>query len=123
VSTLVDTNIIIDYLKRRREALAFVEGLQGKPAVSVVSVMELYTGALSRGEEARIEALLAGCKLLPVSLAIARTAGQHAKHYRRSHGLDDLDALIAATAEHHRLALATRNVKHFPMFAKLKAPY
>jgi predicted nucleic acid-binding protein len=123
VNTLVDTNIIIDHLKRRRDAMAFIEGLQGKPAVSVVSVMELYTGALSRAEEARIEGLLAGCKLLSVSLAIARTAGQHAKHYRRSHGLDDLDALIAATAEHHGLALATCNVKHFPMFPKLKAPY
>jgi predicted nucleic acid-binding protein len=123
VSTLVDTNVIIDFLKRRSEAIAFINTLRGKPAVSVASVMELYSWALSRTEETKIERLLAGSQLLPVSTEIARAAGQHVKHYRRSHGLDDLDALIAATAEHHGLALATRNVKHFPMFPKLKAPY
>ena len=31
--------------------------------------------------------------------------------------------LIAATAEHHGLDLATLNVKHFPMFKRLKAAY
>jgi predicted nucleic acid-binding protein len=40
-----------------------------------------------------------------------------------SHGLDDVDAIIAATAEHHGLRLATLNVKHFPMFPKLKRAY
>ncbi len=40
-----------------------------------------------------------------------------------SHGLDDIDALIAATAEHHGLRLATLNVKHFPMFPKLRRAY
>ena len=30
---------------------------------------------------------------------------------------------VAATAEHHGLELATLNVKHFPMFKRLKAAY
>ena len=34
-----------------------------------------------------------------------------------------MDAIIAATAEHHGLRLATLNVKHFPMFPKLKRAY
>ena len=45
------------------------------------------------------------------------------KHYQRSHGLEFPDALIAATAEHHGLTLATLNVKHFPMFRNLKPAY
>lgn len=45
------------------------------------------------------------------------------KNFARSNGLDDLDALIAATTEHHRLELATPNVRHFPMFKRLKAAY
>jgi predicted nucleic acid-binding protein len=123
VSTLVDTNVIVDFLRHRREALAFIDTLRGKPAISVVSVMELYAGASSRKEETRIERLLAGSSVLSVSIEIARAAGQHIKHYRVSHGLDDLDALIAATAEHYGLALATLNVKHFPMFPRLRSPY
>lgn len=45
------------------------------------------------------------------------------KHYRASHGLVDVHALTAATAEHHRLKLATLNVKHCPMLKGLKRAY
>ena len=54
---------------------------------------------------------------------IASRAGVFVRHYQASYGLDDIDALIAATAEHHDVKLATLNVKHFPMFAKLRRPY
>ena len=40
-----------------------------------------------------------------------------------SHGIDIPDAIIAATAEHHGLRLATLNTKHFPMFPKIKRAY
>ncbi len=50
-------------------------------------------------------------------------AGVFLRLYRSSHGLDMPDALIAATAEHHGLQLATLNVKRFPMFPKLKPAY
>jgi predicted nucleic acid-binding protein len=85
--------------------------------------MELYRGARSRLEEARIEGLFASARLLPVTIDIAQAAGRLAKHFQKSHGLDDLDALIAATAEHHGLKLATLNTKHFPMFPKLRRAY
>ena len=45
------------------------------------------------------------------------------RHFHKSHGIDIPDALIAATAEHHELRLATLNVKHFPMFPKLRRAY
>jgi predicted nucleic acid-binding protein len=70
-----------------------------------------------------IEAALGNVRLLPVTSDIARRAGEWLKHYRCSHGVDDSDSIIAATAEHHRLPLATLNLKHFPMFPKLKAAY
>ena len=123
MSKLVDTNIIIDYLRQRPEALSLVANMASKPHVSVASVCELYAGAGSRREEDRIALLLQASKIMPVTLEIARRGGQFMKHYGPSHGLDDLDALIAATAEQHGLALVTLNLKHFPMFPKLKAPY
>jgi predicted nucleic acid-binding protein len=33
------------------------------------------------------------------------------RHFAPSHGLDNMDAIIAATAEHHQLKLAAPNVK------------
>ena len=123
MSVLVDTNIIIDYLRQHAAALALIDGMSGKPAISVASVAELYAGAATKREERRIERILLGARVLPITLDIARAAGQHMKHYAPSHGLDDLDALIAATAEHHGLALATLNVRHFPMFKQLKPAY
>jgi predicted nucleic acid-binding protein len=43
---------------------------------------------------------------------------------RASHpGIGIADLAIAATAEHITAPLVTCNVKHFPMFAGLQAPY
>lgn len=123
MSVLLDTNVLIDYLHDRPRAVRFLEGLPRKPSTSVCAIMELMAGAESRQSERRIEKLADILSILPVTFEIARIAGQHARHYQPSHGLDDLDALIAATAEHHGLALATLNVKHFPMIKGLKAAY
>lgn len=120
---LIDTNIVIDVLRQKPKALAFIAALGQRPSLSVITVTELYAGARSRREVSRIETLIGGAHVLPVSRDIARLAGQAIKHYQRSHGLDDFDAIIAATAEQHGLDLATLNVKHFPMLPKLKAAY
>jgi predicted nucleic acid-binding protein len=60
-----------------------------------------------------------------VALADRRAdrAGQFLRHHTASDGTDDFDAVIAATADHHGLRLATLNVKPFPMFAALNAAY
>lgn len=123
MSCLVDSNIIIDYLRQATAAVSFIHALPGKPSVAVVSVAELFAGARSRQEERRIDRLLDRSNVLPVTRDIARIAGQYVKHYQRSYGLDDFDALIAATAEHHALSLATLNIKHFPMIKGLKLAY
>lgn len=121
--TLLDTNILVDFVRDRDAALNFLQTVGAKPSISVVTIMELVTGAKSRREELRISQIENMLRVFPVNPEIARRAGEHAKHFRASHGLDDLDAIIAATAEHHGLDLATLNVKHFPMFPRLKPAY
>ena len=120
---LVDTNVLIDYLRNVDEASDFLENLPKRPAASVITITELIVGAKSSRDEHRIARLENIVLFLPVTIEIARRAGQFTKHYRASHGIDDADALIAATAEQHKLPLATLNVKHFPMFPKLKRAY
>ena len=120
---LLDTTVLVDYMRERQDAVAFVEALKKAPAASVVSLMELMAGARSRREETEIFLPERTIKFLPVTSEIAKRAGVLLKHYRASHNIDDPDAIIAATAERHGLELATLNVKHFPMFPRLKPPY
>jgi predicted nucleic acid-binding protein len=123
VSLLLDTNILIEFLRARQEALQLLGALTEKPTMSVASAFELYAGVANRREEQQIERLLAQAKLLPITADIARRAGVLVRVYQPSHSIEAIDAIIAATAEHHGLRLATLNVKHFPMFPKLKRPY
>ena len=97
--------------------------LDERPAISAISVLELYAGARSQRDERDIIAVRQQLACLPIGEEIAERAGAFMRHFRRSHGIDIPDAIIAATAEHHGLELATLNVKHFPMFPKLKRAY
>lgn len=123
VSLLLDTNILIDYIRREPIAIAWLRSLPESPGISVISLLELYAGARSQREERDIGAVCAPLKWLSITDEIAKRGGGLIRHYGMSHGMDIPDALIAATAEHHGLRLATLNVKHFPMFAKLKRAY
>jgi predicted nucleic acid-binding protein len=123
VSVLLDTSILVDYARRLPTAIAWLKSLPEPPQVSVVSLLELHAGSRSQREEREIEAICAPLKALPVTVEIAKWAGGHLRHFASSHGIDIPDAIIAATAEHHGLRLATLNVKHFPMFPRLKPAY
>jgi predicted nucleic acid-binding protein len=55
---------------------------------------------------------------------VARRAGELGRRWRRSHpGIGVADLAIAATVEQVDATLATRNLKHFPMFKNLRPPY
>jgi hypothetical protein len=120
---LFDTNILVDFLRGRQEAINLLNAQIERPNVSVVTTLELYAGVRTRREEQKMELLLSQASLLPVTQEIAKRAGVFIRLYEASHCVEMADALVAATAEHHGLRLATLNVKHFPMFPKLKQPY
>jgi predicted nucleic acid-binding protein len=120
---LLDTAVLVDLLRKSPAALLWLRSTSGKSAVSVVSLTELYAGARTRREEQDILVLEHSLRLLNLDRDIAVRAGVFVRLYGASHSIDDPDAIIAATAEHHGLRLATLNVKHFPMFPKLRRPY
>lgn len=78
-----------------------------------------------RAEEAEgTRSLLNLLDWVPVTDLIAERAGELARAYLPTHpGVDPIDYVIAATAEHIGAELWTRNSKHFPMFAELPDPY
>jgi len=76
-------------------------------------------GARTQRETADLDLVLRGYRAIPPNEEIARRAYYLMKTYARSHGLDTLDALIAATAFEEGLTLATKNRKHFQMIGDL----
>ncbi len=120
---LFDTCIVIDLLRGNAAAGDFVKGLDIQPSLSVLTATELMAGCKSGNERGRINQILATNLVLTIDLAVALEAGELMQTYGRSHRLDPVDALIAATAWLHKLPLATHNLKHFPMFPGLQRPY
>ena len=123
---VVDTSVLVDQLRgvsgaRRALREAVVAGEQ--LAASVLTKVEILAG-MRPGEEPATRALLGALKLVDVDDAIAERAGALANQYLRSHpGVDPVDYVIAATAQQLGAVLWTRNLKHFPMFSPLAAPY
>lgn len=121
---LFDSTILIAHLRgdsRATEVLA--DSVEDGGLASVVSRAEVE-GGMRSGERRDVSRLFDGLELVPVTDAIARRAGAHLRRHRRSHpGIDLADYLIAATAEEEEAQLATLNVKHFPMFRGLRAPW
>jgi predicted nucleic acid-binding protein len=81
---------------------------------SPVSVAELWAGARP-SEYHVLENLFRALTCTPISDATGLQAGAYLRQYRRSHGVEIADALIAASAVSHKAELWTRNRKHYPM--------
>ena len=120
---VLDTCIVIDVLRGRTAALAFLTALPRPPAICAVTATELVAGCRNSEERRQIDQLLSHLVVHDVDLAIASLAGEYIRRYGPSHGTDPIDALIAATAKAHQLPLVTLNLKHFPMFTGLSRPY
>jgi predicted nucleic acid-binding protein len=120
---LLDTCIFVDLLRGHAASAVFVNKLKSQTALSVVSATELIAGCKGLRERRRIDQITMTSRLLAVDLEVAVLAGTYMNRFAKSHGLDPIDAIIAATATHHDLPLVTHNLKHFPMFPGLKRPY
>ena len=117
-TVLLDTDILIEVLRQRDEAILEEWRLLGRDAVLVlytpVTTAELWHG-LRHGEEAAVSKVLEKLICVPLDAEIGRRAGSYLRQFHRSHGLGFGDALIAAAAAVHGCALWTRNRKHYPM--------
>lgn len=124
MSTLFDSTILIAHLRGDGRATDLLLDAAAEGALaSVISRAEIE-GGMRSGERRDVSRLFDGLRLLPVTDAVARRAGRHLRHFRRSHpGIDLADYLIAATAEEEGAEFATLNVKHFPMLEGLRPPW
>ena len=119
---LLDTTVLVDALRGRKAAVAYMEELPDRPNVSVISIGELYAGVRPE-EEDELAHFLSIFRVLEVNEEVARQGGYWRRDFGPSHGTSLTDALIAATAAAHELELATHNTKHFPMLDAVVVPY
>jgi predicted nucleic acid-binding protein len=120
---LIDTDVIIDYLRGRPEAVEYLEGCQEAMVVSAITVAELFAGVREGKERVALSAFLTAFETISVDAGIAERGGLYRRDYGKSHGTGLADALIAATAEHVQAPLITLNRKHFPMLSNVQVPY
>ena len=123
---LVDTDVLIDFLRGYGPAVSFVDDHSDRIVLSAIVVAELHAGAKGAKGEAEqtvLDKLLSVVRVVPLSGEIARLGGLYRRDYGPSHGTGLSDALVAATAFLENAALKTLNVKHYPMFEDIRPAY
>ena len=120
---VVDTDVIIDYLKKRQPGAELLKKayLKYRLHVTAITVYELMYGVHRSGRTSLINRLLRYVTVISFDEAAARKAAT-LHHALTSKGQDIgvKDAFIGAICEVHKLPLLTRNVKHFSRIPGLK---
>jgi hypothetical protein len=117
MTVLVDSDILIE-VSRGKDPFLVSRWMELSAAAAVlfspVNAAELWAGARPNEHET-LDRLFASLTCVPVDGQVGRQAGAYLKRYRKSHGVELGDALIAATAVAANAVLWTRNRRHYPM--------
>lgn len=120
--TVVDTDIIVDYLRQPRKRTLFKRLSQDKNLkilLPAVCLTELYIGqsAAKLKEENRLKRTVKKTKLVLAGKNISKRAGILIREYP---SLYLADALVAATALEEKALLCTFNRAHFESISGLR---
>lgn len=120
---LVDTDVLIDYLRSHPAAVEYLESRSETLLVSAVTVAELYAGVREGQERSALSTFLSAFEIVPVDRPTAERGGLFRRDHGRSHNTGLADALIAATVEQSQAQLVSLNRKHFPKIPDVVVPY
>lgn len=122
---LLDTNVIIDFLRGLSESITYFSSIPAETEllISTITVTELYAGVADEKEERLLKDFLQGYQIISVDHILARKGGLIKNKFWPSHGVGIADAVIAATAISNNAKLITLNLKHFPMVERKESPY
>jgi predicted nucleic acid-binding protein len=111
---LCDTDVIIEYLKGNKKTKRELEKIKMENiTLSIITLMEIYFGALNKKELNNIKRVLGNFNILKVNEDISDLAIDMVLKYSKSHGLRIPDSLIGATAVYYDIPLFTYNIKDF----------
>ena len=111
---LIDTDVIIWYMRGNQNALTILEKHKGF-SISVVTYMELVQGMRNNNElnSLRKALKLWDSKTIHITEEISSKAMFFVEQHYLSHSMKLADALIAATAISYGTSLLTGNDKHY----------
>jgi predicted nucleic acid-binding protein len=118
VKAVFDTNILVDYLRGIASAATEL-ALYKRPAISVISWIEVMAGTTAQTEKAA-RAFLQTFDLLEIDAKVA----EQAVILRKTRRIKLPDAVIWATAQVHQSLLVSRNTRDFdPLDPGIRVPY
>ena len=117
---LVDTDVLIWYLKGNSNARQEIESLSGF-FISVVTYIELVQGMRNKQELIALRRALRfwNVTVQYISEDISAKALFYVEHHYLSHSMQFTDALISATAVANGPGIFTGNAKHFQILKEL----
>ncbi len=121
-SGIFDSSILIDCLRGRADAIAFLanQSAAGRSRTHLLVAAELLTGARDKNEQNLIDSFLQSFDLAVPDEADGLAALDLYRQFRLSHGVDWPDCQIAATTLRLGVEVFTQNVKHFIAFPGLR---
>lgn len=115
---LLDSDVLIAFLRQQEQAVGSVRRLAEADhdlAVSPISLVEVMAGVRPK-EVSTTRALLNSLLLFPLEREIAYRAADLIRDQRRKGRTFSLaDAVIGASALHHKATLLSYNVRHYPI--------
>ena len=124
---LLDTDILIGFLRNNKEAVSKVSQLLDKHVIlftTSINTAELYFGAyLSEKSQENlllVEKLVKTINIIPFNLNHSKIYGEiRSDLQKKGEMINELDIFIATIAIEKDLPIITRNTKHFDKIMKL----
>ena len=118
---LMDTDVLIWYLRGNKEAYKLIHSLP-HICISSVTYMELVQGMRNKDELRTLQKTLKqwNVKTIYVNEEISAKALFFVEEYFLSHSMQLADALIGATATMYGMTLITANDKHYKIIKELE---
>lgn len=122
---LLESDVLIDLLRRYPPARQWLAGLSELPAVPGFVAMELMQGCASAVELREVERLLAHLPVIWPGEEVCSVAAAEFGRRRLRYGIGPLDALIGGCALGLGATLCTFNDRHFRCISglSLERPY
>jgi len=118
---LVDTDVLIWYLKGNKKAYDVIENSAGF-FISVITYMELVQGMRNKNELNNLRKALHiwNVQILYISEGISTKAMFYVEQHFLSHSIQLADALIAATAIDYVQPILTGNDEHYKIIKDIQ---
>lgn len=125
-SYLIDTSVIINFLRNKESIVKTIANLEGQLTSSYICLAELYEGIYrvkekEKAEKAVLDFFTGLNEIYGVDEDVAKNFGQiRASLKTKGQIIEDLDLLLAATCLAKNLILLTSNPKHFSRIPHLE---